>query len=296
MLSRKWRIRIRYLSGFFKLIRLNNLLIIIFTQYLVRIFLTGPKESWKTIIADPYLFLLSLSTLIMASAGYMINDYYDVKIDTINKPRDVVVGRLFRRRRVLIFNIALNLLGILLGFYLSISVGIINILAGFFLWLYSNQLKRLPFVGNFTIAALTALSLLIVLAYFPEKHLRVFTFAIFAFFISLIREIIKDIEDMKGDATFGCKTLPILWGIRRTKNLIYFLIIDLFVLLAAFGYYLKVFWNVQFLIIYGTVFVIIPLLFFNYKLYGADTKKDFKYLSSLCKMIMLGGVTTIMLM
>jgi 4-hydroxybenzoate polyprenyltransferase len=280
-----------YLRGLFKLVRFQNLMIIAFTQYLVRIFLIGDEHYWKEYLLDPQLFWLTSSTLLMASAGYIINDYYDVKIDTINKPRRIVVGRLFRRRTVLIINWILNALGILIGLSLSFTVGLINFSAGFFLWLYSNQLKRLPFIGNLTIAALTALSLLVVLAYFPDHSLMVMVFSCFAFFITLIREIIKDMEDVKGDATFGCQTLPIVWGIRRTKQVIYWLVLLLCLALSFFASLLMAQW----LIGYGALFVLLPLGILVYRLSRADTRKEFGMLSTLCKLIMLGGITTMIL-
>jgi 4-hydroxybenzoate polyprenyltransferase len=280
-----------YFINFLKLIRFQNLFIIALTQYLVRLFLIGPKGEWLSNLLDEKMFWLTSSTLLMTSAGYIINDYYDIKIDTINRPDEVIVGRILRRRWVLFINILLNILGIFIGFYLSFTIGIINFSAGFFLWLYSNQLKRLPFIGNLTLAGLTAVALLVVLAYFPANHRLVFAFAVFAFFISLIREIIKDVEDMKGDASFDCQTLPVVWGIRRTKHVIYLLEAILTFGLLAFGIYFQ---DVM-LIMYASVFVLLPLTWFTYRLLKADTKKDFYYLNHLCKLIMLGGVTTMLL-
>src|SRR5690606_34862812 len=106
-------------------------------------------------LIDINLLLLVLSTLLIAAAGYIINDYYDVKIDYINKPKRVVVGRILKRRGVMVAHTILNFMGILIGFYLSIWVGIISVGSAFMLWWYSNQLKRLPFIGNFFIAVLT---------------------------------------------------------------------------------------------------------------------------------------------
>ena len=106
----RWRYRRMLMKSFLRLVRVGNLLIIVLTQYLVRIFLVGPKEGWLSYLADFRFFLLSLSTVLIAAAGYIINDYYDIKIDTINKPRLVVVGRILRRRHAIITHIALNAL------------------------------------------------------------------------------------------------------------------------------------------------------------------------------------------
>jgi 4-hydroxybenzoate polyprenyltransferase len=284
-ISRRSKAKLILLLGFIRLVRLPNLLIIILTQYITRIFLIGPKEAWLHHISDPKLMLLSLSTLLVAAAGYIINDYYDIKIDTINKPKRIIVGRLLRRRKAMVAHIILNVLGILIAFSLGLKIGVITFVSGFLLWLYSNQLKRLPFTGNFVIAALTAVSVMIVFVYVPGNKFLVYTFAFFAFFISLIREIIKDMEDVKGDATFGCQTLPIIWGIRRTKTLLYLLIASFLFVLFILSIYLD-----NSIVTYFCFFILIPVGWLTFKLIRADTKKDFAYLSSLCKLIMLSGV------
>jgi 4-hydroxybenzoate polyprenyltransferase len=284
-ISRRSKAKLILLLGFIKLVRLPNLLIIVLTQYITRIFLIGPKENWWQHITDVNLMLLVLSTVLVAAAGYIINDYYDIKIDTINKPKRVVVGRLLRRRKALAAHIILNVTGILIAFTISLKIGVITFVSGFLLWLYSNQLKRLPFTGNFVIASLTAVSVMVIYVYAPRNEFMVYTFAFFAFFISLIREIIKDMEDVKGDATFGCQTLPIIWGIRRTKTLLYLLIASFLLVLFMLSVYLD-----HSIVTYFCLFILIPVGWLTYKLIRADTKKDFAYLSSLCKLIMLSGV------
>ncbi|MBC7923123.1 MAG: geranylgeranylglycerol-phosphate geranylgeranyltransferase [Ferruginibacter sp.] len=287
--TRRRRPRWFLLIGFYRLIRVPNLLIIVLTQYLARIFLIGPRQEWRNYLLDHRFFLLVLSTVIIAAAGYIINDYYDVKIDTINKPKRVVVGRILRRRMAMIAHTGLNVLGLAIGLYLGKVVLVYNFAAAFGLWLYSNQLKRLPLVGNLVIALLTGASLSILAAYFRQHQQLVYTYATFAFFISLIREIIKDMEDVKGDATFGCQTLPIVWGLRRTKLLLYLLTASFLTVIFLMGNHLG-------LPILGYLFVVVflPVVWLLVKLVRADTKKDFGYLSNLCKVIMLNGVLSML--
>ncbi len=287
----RWRYRRVLMKSFLRLIRVGNLLIIVLTQYLVRIFLVGPKEDWLRHLADFRFFLLSLSTVLIAAAGYIINDYYDIKIDTINKPRRVVIGRMLRRRHAMFTHSAFNALGIGLGLLVGLKVATVNLLAAFVLWLYSNQLKRRPFIGNFTVALLTAASLLVIILYVPRNGFLVFTFALFAFFISLIREIIKDMEDLRGDATFGCQTLPIVWGIRRTKSLLYILIASFLVILFTLSFYLR-----EWIVFYFSLFVFLPTAWLTWRLVRADTRKEFGYLSTWCKIIMLSGVLSMVLL
>lgn len=276
-------------EGFLRLTRFQNLLIIGLTQYLTAIFLIGPDEMWWEYLTSIRLFLLSSSTILIAAAGYIINDYYDVKIDYINKPDRVIVGRVLKRRIVMAAHSVFNLLGIGIGFFLMPKLGLVNFLAAFWLWLYSNQLKRLPFIGNLSVAFLTGLSICVVAMYYQENELLIYTYAVFAFAITLVREIVKDMEDLKGDATFGCKTLPIIWGIPRTKILQYILLslfIGLLIFMAA---------EVDRLVLKNFfLLLILPVAYFIVRLVRADSTKEFSFLSLYCKLIMLAGVISMM--
>ncbi|MCS7003749.1 MAG: geranylgeranylglycerol-phosphate geranylgeranyltransferase [Cytophagales bacterium] len=274
-----------YLVAFAKLVRLKNLLIIVLTQYISRICLVGPKSHWKTILFEKDIFLITLSTVLMASAGYIINDYYDIKIDNVNKPERVIIGRIISRRQAMLLHQLLNVIGIFLGVLLSWKIAFINFMLAFWLWLYSNALKRKPLVGNLIVALLTSEAIFVLIFHYQEHHLLIYTFAAFSFLISLIREIIKDIEDIRGDMQFGCKTLPIVWGIRKTKALIYILLLILVFLMISLGYVLQIEVMRWYLIL-----MILPLFYFVKKLYWADTKKAYHELSSLCKYIMLSGI------
>jgi 4-hydroxybenzoate polyprenyltransferase len=267
------------------LIRLPNLLIIVLTQYFTAIFLIGAQQPVLRYLMDVRLFLLSLATVCIASAGYIINDYYDIKIDYLNRPRRVVVGKRMRRRTAMVMHWSLNVLGVLIGLVVSFKLGFINLVAAFLLWFYSNHLKRLPFLGNVTVALLTSLSILILLILYPNREKLVLIYAVFAFFINLIREIIKDMEDWKGDKAFGCRTLPIVWGIRYTKYFIYFLMI-VFILLLS---WMTIELDNDFIKIYFAL-LSLPGAFFVQKLIRSDTTEDFYYLSGFSKMIMLSGI------
>lgn len=272
-------------SGFIRLIRVQNLLIIVLSQYLVALYLLEGVElmSFK-------LFLLSLSTIIIAASGYIINDYYDVKIDYVNKPERVVVGKVLKRRVVLFWHSLLNIIAIAIGYFLDWKLALVYFASAFLLWVYSNQLKRWPFIGNLTVALLTGLSLTVVSLYYGQKVVLANIYAVFAFSISLIREIIKDMEDWKGDAVFGCRTLPILYGIRKTKLIIYTFI-------GLFGF--LIFYLTQYLhnntLYYYFSGLALFIIYFIYKLHQADKIRDYHFLSSFCKLIMLSGILSITL-
>lgn len=276
-------------SGFLKLIRFPNLVIIVLTQYMTAVFLVGSEGEAMQYLFDPNLFKLVFSTTLIAAAGYIINDYYDVKIDFINKPERVIVGRVLKRRVAMFLHTAFNFIGIFIGFTLSLKIGLLCFASAFGLWLYSNQLKRLPLIGNCFVGLLTGAALFLVGVYYNQHVYLVNIYAFFAFSITLIREIIKDIEDQKGDADFGCITLPVLLGLRKTKWVLYFLIACFVFIMFFLAHQL----GNQTLTIYFLLLVI-PVGYFVYYLIRADTIKHFAYLSNFCKIIMLSGVLSMM--
>ncbi|GAB4124739.1 MAG: geranylgeranylglycerol-phosphate geranylgeranyltransferase [Raineya sp.] len=260
-----------------------------FTQYLIKIFfIDEPVRSFLDHFTDFKFFCLSSSTILVAAAGYIVNDYYDIKIDLINKPDKVVVGNLIQRRFALFANFTLNALAVLVGYYLSLKIALVNLFCIILLWWYSNHLKRLPFVGNFSIALLTAATLWVVAFYYQQHWEEIYIYASFAFFISLIREIIKDMEDIKGDAAFGCKTLPIIWGIPRTKLFLYALTMAFISNLAVSFFFLH-----KGIVVFLSLIIFFPIAHFLLKLYKADKRRNFRHLSNLTKFIMFLGLLSI---
>jgi 4-hydroxybenzoate polyprenyltransferase len=268
--------------GFLKLTRFWNLIIIGVAQYFSAYFLVD-----KAKIGDVKLFVLSLSTVIIAAAGYIINDYYDIKIDLINKPERVVIGKDVPRRYALLFHSLLSMVGVVLGFLLGWKVGVINFFSAFLLWWYSNDLKRQPFIGNFVVALLTGLSIFMVNILYHVHQPLVTIYALFAFAMTLVREIVKDAEDLKGDNTFGCKTLPIIWGFRKTKFFLYFLLLIFFISVIGINQLFE-----QLPMYYFFTFLFIPLVLLLIWLVRAETTKDFHRVSQWCKVIMLLGISS----
>ena len=277
----------RYIRNLVRLVRWPNLLMIVLTQYLTVMFLIRPNEDWFLAIQSPKLFLICLSTTLIAAAGYIINDYFDIKIDTINKPERVIIGRHFKRRVAMVTHQTLNVIACLIGFYISKSVFIINIVSVSLLWAYSSYFKRQPFIGNVLVSFMTALSLLVLSAFYHQHTNLVVLYAGFAFGITLVREIIKDMEDVRGDIVHGCRTLPIAWGMRPTKYFIYFLIACFIPIL---------FWVANGLhnlhLAWAFMVLLIPTTWLVYKLVYADTRQHFAALSQICKLIMLIGMAT----
>ncbi|EKB48182.1 geranylgeranylglycerol-phosphate geranylgeranyltransferase [Cecembia lonarensis] len=268
-----------------KISRPVNLIILAFAQMMTAVFLVETNIHGQATWQTWNLYLLILATVMIAAAGYMINDYYDVKIDYINKPDEVIIGRTMKRRVAIFYHSLLNFSAIGIGWLLSPRVALVIFLAAFLLWFYSNLLKRLPFIGNFTVAFLTGASIWLIGYYYQKSELLVLTYALFAFFMNLIREIIKDIEDRDGDRKHGCKTLPIVLGFRNTKKVIFAIAIVFICSILVVTFKIN---NPKLYFYFAGLSVL--FLIFMYKIYLADRKQHFTQLSILNKALMLAGI------
>ena len=280
------------MKSILNLIRARNLVMIVLSQALVQACLLAQGQDWGRLL-DSGFWLLVLSTVCVGAAGYIINDYYDVKIDAINKPERLLVGRHIRRRRAMFAHLILSGLGVLLGLLLSLPVGLITLGAVLLLWGYSARLKKMMLVGNVVIALLSASMLLIVAVYADQLNRITLGYALFAFLISLIREIIKDIEDMKGDASFECRTLPIVAGMRGAKLVLYPLIgaFQAFLIVVILHHASGLVFD-----LYMVGLVLLPSIWLVVKLVRADRKRDFTYLSNVNKLIMFAGILSMLLL
>ncbi len=260
----------------------------------------------QPIVRGMTLFLLIFSSLCIAAAGYVINDYFDLNIDLINKPDKQVVDKTIPRRWTIVFHLLLSFVGIAIGFYLDVTTKIIflgfaHMVCAALLFAYSLSLKKRLLLGNVLISLLTAWTV-VVITWCETKNLLApdgvsttkisrytFLYAGFAFIISLIREVIKDIEDMEGDRRYGCTTMPIVWGVNVSKVFVGVWLVVLIALLVSVQFYVLQFhWWLS--AAYGVVFVIAPLVVVFQKLYTAHTTLDFHRLSSRLKIIMLTGI------
>ena len=254
-------------------------------------------------------WFLMVASVLIAAAGYIINDYFDLNIDAINKPDKVVVNNIISRRWVIIWHLLLSLAGVYLtfhalSFHLFWHIMLANLFSVLLLWFYSTTLKKKLLIGNLLISILTAWVIFIIfLSKFGLKnvyHLEhkdlyarflrlAILYAGFAFIISLIREVIKDIEDMEGDINYGCRTMPILWGLNASKVFVAVWLIVLIVTLIILQLYVIQFsWWIS--ITYCFVFIVAPLLYVFKKLFTARNAKDFHQLSTYVKLVMLTGI------
>lgn len=273
------------IKGLLQVTRVANLIIIGLAQYLTAIFLIGPSSEWYSFATSISLFLIVTSTLLISSAGYIINDYYDQKIDIINRPDKVVVGTNLKRRAAMFYHMFFNFTGIFLGILASWQIGIIHVLSSFLLWLYSNSLKRLPLIGNLLIGFLTGMAILMIGVQYNNLNPLIYAYALFAASIMIIREIIKDMEDMKGEKTHGLKSLPLLIGVRKTKRVLYVICGVSAAMLIVFIVKVD-----NHLVVYYFASLVPFMVFFIYKLKIADTIKNYKYLKYYSNLMILTGI------
>lgn len=309
--------------AFLKLIRFENILIVFFTQYLIRYCVIDSLLFYKTQnyyqkiflqLSHGTFFLLALSTSLVAAAGYIINDYFDLKTDKINRPDTVVLDRAIKRRWAMVIHIAFNAIGILLAVYVAhkagnIKLALIHVISAGLLWYYSTTFKKQLLIGNIIVSFLTALVPLTVMLFelpkvidiydqmLPDMPLNfstlykfILAFSVFAFLSSLIREIIKDMEDEEGDRETGCNTIPIAWGMKAAKAIVIGLITNM-ILMLSFIVYVLYSPNDKLPTLYIILGIILPLVYLIYKMYRAKSSTDFHWASIFIKIIMLIGIS-----
>lgn len=305
------------LAAFLRLIRSVNLLFIAITMLLFQYCIVGPVLAWAhapVVLTPGILSLLIIASVLIAAAGYIINDYFDLNIDLVNKPQKLVVEKVIKRRWAILWHLGFSAVGILLSavvawktrawWLIPANTGCVAAL-----WLYSTNFKKQLLTGNVIISMLTGWVILVIgfithyeVIKHPELYTgvdassllrRTFLYAAFAFIISLIREVVKDIEDMQGDALYGCKTMPIVWGVNVAKI---FAATWLLMLIAAVAiiitYVLPLGW--WWAIVYCVLLILIPLLYILRKLVKATATKDYHQLSNWLKLAMLSGILSML--
>ena len=293
-----------------KLIRYQNLLMLAFMQLVFR-YAFFKIQDIPLALADWQYGLLVLSTVLIAAGGYVINNILDQKTDAINKPNNVIIGKNISETNAYTLYMALTVAGVAIGFYLSNvilkpSFAAVFILIAATLYLYATSLKQILIVGNIIVAILLSCSVIIIGIFdlLPaieagnQQQMRIvfsilLDYAIFTFFINMLREIIKDIEDVDGDYDQGIRTLPIVIGKSRTAKIVFGLsFIPILFLLYYINSYLL---NLIYTTFYLLLFVMGPLFYFTVKVWSAQTKKEFHTLSLLLKWIMFFGILSVVI-
>jgi 4-hydroxybenzoate polyprenyltransferase len=307
-------------SAFLKLIRLKNLLIIALTQSVLKYFLIEVYFTEPSLTYFSFSFYL-IALILVVAAGYIVNDIYDVEIDKINKYETRVIEKTIKKSAAFKVYYFFNFLGLFCGFYAAFIVnkiwlGFIFLFFILSLWRYSQKHKTSFIIGNIQVAFLTALSI-INLGLFEllstglnikeESHmifLIIMFYAGFSFITTLIREIIKDLEDIEGDKNISADTLAIKFGVKKTNYILLILNSILILAITCFQYYQYSvlnstfsvelsYWGANKIAVIYTLILQLLIVFQGYRIYQSKTKKDFHFLSMLSKIIMLVGILSI---
>ena len=295
---------------FFKLIRYQNLLLLAIMQLVFRYGFLKYQEIWLS-LNDWQYGLLVLTTVLIAAGGYVINDIFDQNTDSINKPKKGIVGKSISEGNAYYIYVGLTLAGVCIGMYLSNVIqkpGFVSIFIfiAALLYYYASTLKQMLLIGNIVVASLLGFSVIIIGFFdlYPatyegnsERMSLLFSilkdYAIFAFILNFIREIVKDLEDVNGDYNQGMNTLPIALGIGRTSKAVFGL---LFISIAILSYYVykNIIENSLFLAaIYTLIFIIAPLVFCAIQMWSAKTKNHFRLVSVILKWVIFFGILSI---
>ncbi|RPG54105.1 MAG: hypothetical protein CBC44_001255 [Flavobacteriales bacterium TMED84] len=316
---------ISYLNNIFKIIRWKNLVIISLSQIFIKFFLIDFFIQKDQLLNENFVILL-IVTILIAASGYIVNDIYDYNLDQINKPEKVVLGKFLKSRDAILIYMLFNSLAIALSIFLCIKINqeiyiLFFLLIIYCLWLYSKKLKKYKIIGNILIAFFISLSLLNV-PLFSYKNilsddiffvfLIISIFSVLAFLINVKREIIKDIEDIEGDRMHKVKSLPIIFGIKKSRLVTIIIgIILMFAISCIITFQILILKSDLFLDIGGNQFsdpqiwganyistfymVIILIMFFYAELLilNAESKTNFTKVSKLLKVIMFLSLLSI---
>ncbi|MFN6374466.1 MAG: geranylgeranylglycerol-phosphate geranylgeranyltransferase [Chitinophagia bacterium] len=296
--------------GFMQLVRYPNLLFILLTQVLFYFSIIVPVTGGDPKLSADNFILLVLASVAIAAAGYIINDYFDMDIDYVNKPERMVIGKIVSRRWAMLLHMLLSLVGLFLTAIVSMRLGslwllFLNFLSVFLLLLYSTTFKKQFIVGNIIISLLTAwviMSLFVAelqwndpeyttVRYSTLSTLYKYTlvYAAFAFVVSLIREVVKDMEDQVGDRKYGCTTMPIKWGEVMTKNFIFiwvFLLIAFLISLTVYAFMNNWSWVAALF----ALLIFIQVIMIAAKIKKASQIQDYAIISRDLKLLMLSGI------
>ena len=274
----------------FSVIRIYNILIIVTAQYLTSIFILSPNTDIIKIIFDPYLFLIILCSSIAIGSGYIINNFYDEEKDLINRPIKYNIDKAVKKNTKLKFYLFLNFVVIALAFVISYRAIIFFSLYMFFLWLYSHKLKRILFIGNLFYSILTVTPFFAILLYYKNIDLIIVAYALFLFFIILLKDITKDLKNLVGDFSLNYQTIPVVFGEKFTKAII--TLITTVNIILVLNLYLN--FNRGLMEIFYFL-SIVTLFLFLIKLYKSSNIHDYLFLHNILRFIITIGIISIFL-
>ncbi|MFK7749253.1 MAG: geranylgeranylglycerol-phosphate geranylgeranyltransferase [Kordia sp.] len=291
MLSRKRKLFYYKLFSLFSVVRGYNILIIVIAQYLAARYILAPKEGFMEIILDKHILALVLASAVAIAGGYIINNFYDAEKDLINRPKKSMLDRLVSQRTKIVTYFTLNFISVAIASFVSFNAFIFFSAYIFGIWFYSHKLKKIPFLGNLTSATLAITPFFAIFIYYGNLNSVVFVHAAFLFLLILIREFIKDLENIKGDLAQDYKTIPVIYGEKVSKALITLaattaVLVTIFLISRYDTGYMRFYF-------YGSIGL---LIFSVVILYKANTKPQYLLLHNILKFIIVSGVFSIPLL
>jgi len=290
MLTRKQRHFLLKFFSLFSIVRGYNILIIVLAQYLTSVYILAPKLPIKKVLFDVNLLMLVLASSSAIAGGYIINSFYDSEKDIINRPRKTMLDRLVSQHTKLSAYFVFNFLSVIFASYVSFRAVLFFSIYIFVIWFYSHKIKKYPFIGNITAAILAVVPFFAVFIYYKNFDLVIFVHATFLFLLISMRELVKDLENIKGDLAQNYRTIPVVYGEKISKRMLTSLslltLLPIFLLVTRFqiGYM-----NLYF---YASIFA---LLIFVLILWRSASKLHYVILHNILKFIIVIGVFSIVL-
>lgn len=290
VLARRHKILIFKLSALLSLVRWYNIFFLALSQYLAVLFVLREPRLWRHSLLDLPLHLIVFASLFAVAGGYIINNFYDLEKDLINRPHKTLYEKLVKQSTSLRLYFLFSTISLLLAFSVSFNVLLFFLAFIFALWFYSHKLKKITFIGNLSAALLSITPFFAVFLYYPLQDWLVITYVAFLLLVILVREIVKDLEALKGDVILGYPTLPVRLGINRTKALIALLSLG-GLLPAALIFYYSHFSGLSYYLAPG-----LAGLFFGAGLLAfAEKQEHFARLNHLYRLLIMGGIVSLVL-
>ncbi len=290
MLSRRQKYILLKFFSMFSVVRGYNILIIVVAQYLASIYILAPEKPLGEVVLDVNLLMLVFASAAVIAGGYIINNFYDSEKDLINRPIKSKLDRLVSQNTKLSFYFVLNFLAVVMASYVAFKAVMFFSVYIFGIWFYSHKLKKQPFIGNITSAILTILPFFAIFMYYKNFDTVIFVHATYLFLIISMRELTKDLENIKGDLAQNYKTIPIAYGENASK-----IMLTVLSLLTLIPTYLLLF-HFQIGHMYYFFYLCIGLLLiFLFILWKSKTKIHYLILHNILKFILLAGVFSILL-
>jgi 4-hydroxybenzoate polyprenyltransferase len=290
MFSQETKLTFQKIFSLFSVVRGYNIPIIVLAQYLSSIFILNKEQRALDTLLDGQLFLIVFVTTLTIASGYIINNFYDKEKDLINRPNKTQLDTILSQKTKLQVYFVLNFLATILALFISLRASMFFAVYIFLIWFYSHKLKKYPIIGNLTAAVLAVLPFFGILLYFKNLYPEIFAHASFLFLLILIREMIKDLENLKGDIANNYQTIPVRFSETISKQTIMLLtiatLIPVYLLIEKF--------DVGYMDVYFYLSLIV-LILFNFKLWKSQTQEHYVQLHNILKTIIVAGVFCIIL-